>query len=88
MPSPNEQKPNKPKPHDVLAAADKVSSVPNGRARMIAIFDTVAEQIKTDLQAMKNAATKEDAIAIIQATYDEYQHKKDQVIDKLDRVVK
>lgn len=81
-------KPDHPhKPHDVLADADKVSMFPNGRPRMQAIFETVSQQIAIGLEQAKAAATKEDAIAVFQATYDEYQKNRVAIIDKLDRLV-
>lgn len=81
------EKPQGQKPHDVLKGADLASQLPNGRKRMEGIFAVVAQQIAIDLDRAQQAASKEEAIAIFQATYDEYQKNKEAIIDKLDRLV-
>lgn len=81
------QKPHGKDPHDVLGAADRASMFPNGRDRMQAIFETVSQQIAIDIERMKAAESKEDAIAIVEATYQEYQRNRPAIIDKIDRLV-
>lgn len=80
-------KPHPGRPHDVLADADKASMAPNGRQRMQAIFETVAQQIALDIEQAKAAASKEEAVATFERTYQEYQANRAAIIDKLDRVV-
>jgi hypothetical protein len=88
-----EQQKNKPKHtvHDPVAAAEQISLHPNGRQRWIACFDTVAGQIKTSLdeanQIVAQGGSGQDVVKVFQDTYDAYQRDRDQVIDKLDRVV-
>jgi hypothetical protein len=84
----NIEKPPGAQPHDVLAHADRVSKFPNGRPRMSAIFDTVAGQIRVDIERAKAAATKEEAVAIFEATFNEYQQNRTALLDKLDSLVK
>lgn len=81
------KKPEGKLPHDVLDGADKASMLPNGRPRMQAIFEVVSQQIALDLERAKAAGSKEEAIAIFQASYDAYQRDRGAVIDKLDRLV-
>lgn len=81
------RKPHDKAPHDVLGDADKASMAPNGRQRMQAIFETVSQQIKLDIERARAAASQEEAVAIFETTYNEYMRNRNAVIDKLDRVV-
>lgn len=84
----NIQKPQGTSPHKVLEDTDRVSKFPNGRMRMVALFETVSQQIAIDIERAKAQDSKEAAIAIFEATYQEYQANKEAIVDKLDRLVR
>lgn len=81
------KKPKDKEAHDVLGDTDRASLLPNGRQRMVAIFETVSQQIAIDIERAKAASTKEEAIAVFEATYQEYQRNRAAVLDKMDRLV-